>query len=119
MNIAGILDFKADGIRYSAKGNWTYNLGKDKREGIAGADAVHGYSEKPQIPYFEGVITDQPDLDVTKLLDLKNVTLTLSLRNGKVIVLQKAYYAGDGNVTTEEGEIEVRFEGFKADEIRS
>lgn len=116
--VFGIVDFKADGQRYFAKGNWTYNIGADKSEEVVGADGVHGFSEKPQAPFIEGVITDQSDLDLKKLLTLKNATVTLSLRNGKVVVLRQARYAGDGNVTTEEGEIEARFVGLSGEEVK-
>lgn len=118
MRIGGLIEFKANGQLYSAKGSWTYNLGKPKREMVVGSDAVHGHKELPQVPFIEGTITDRSDLSLPALLGLKEATVTLSLANGKVIVLRDAIFAGDGNVTTEEGEIEARFEGMSADEIR-
>lgn len=116
--IGGIIFVKANGTQYRAKGSWTYNLGKLKREGIAGADGVHGYKAMPQVPFIEGTITDDSEISLETLLDLDDATITLELANGKVISLSQAWFAGEGNVTTEEGEIEARFEGMECDEIR-
>jgi hypothetical protein len=116
--IGGIIEVKANGELYSAKGSWTYNLGVPKREMVIGSDSVHGHKELPQEPMIEGVITDRNDLDVKTLLSLEAATVTLSLANGKVIVLRDAVFTGDGNVTTEEGEIAAKFSGLSAEEIR-
>ena len=115
--IGGIMFLKIKGTQFRAKGNFTYNLGKPKREGIVGADEFHGYKETPQIPSIEGAITDSGDLKVEDILDLTEGRATLDLANGKTIVLRDCYYAGDGNITTEEGEIELRLEGASAEEI--
>ncbi len=118
MRVGGIIEFKANGELYSAKGNWTYNLGRPKRESVVGSDVVHGYKEMPQVPFIEGAITDRSDMDLASLLELADATVTLQLANEKIIVLRNAVFAGDGNASTEEGEIEVRFEGLSAEEVR-
>jgi len=114
---AGIIYLKIDGEVYDAKGNFTYNLGRPKREMIVGADRVHGYKEMVQVPYIEGEITDKQDLDLAALLNLTDSTVTLELNNGKTVVLKQACYAAEGNGQTEEGNIQLRFEGIEADEI--
>jgi hypothetical protein len=114
----GILSLKVDGELFQAKGEFTYNLGQPKREAVVGADEVHGYKELPQTPFIEGAITDSEDLDLEKLVLTKDATITLQVANGKVIVLREGWYAADGAVTSEEGEIEVRFEGIRAEEVR-
>jgi hypothetical protein len=116
--VGGVIFIKADGVQYRAKGSWTYNLGKLKKEGIVGADGMHGYKAMPQVPFIEGAITDDSEISVEKLLELDGATVTLELANGKVISLSNAWFAGEGNVSTEEGEIEARFEGMECDEIR-
>jgi hypothetical protein len=119
MRVGGIIELKADGELYSAKGSFTYNLGKPKRESVIGADGVHGYKEMPQEAYVEGAITDRSDLSLSTLLLLKEATVTLRLANGKVIVYREAFYSGDGNVTTEEGEVEFKISSpHEADEVR-
>jgi len=114
---AGILEVKKDAQLLDVKGNWTYNIGRPKRDAIIGADRVHGYKEMPQVSYVEGSITDASDLDLKSLLDTTNATLTLTLANGKTIVFREAWYAGEGAVTTEEAEIAVRFEAMSAEEL--
>lgn len=118
MRVGGIIEIKANGVLYAAKGEFTYNMGANKREAVVGADAVHGYKETVQAPKCEGAITDSGDLDVKTLLNLKDATVTLSLANDKVIVFKDAWYSGDGNITTEEGEIEFAIQALRAEEIR-
>lgn len=115
---AGIIYIKVDGTQYQAKGNFTYNLGKAKREAIVGADGVHGYKETPQVAFIEGEITDDAGLDLEKLTQIDNATGTLELANGKVIVLRDAWYAGDGNGQSEEANISFRLEAKSGEEIR-
>lgn len=114
----GIIFLKVNGTMHSAKGSFTYNLGLPKRDAIVGADAVHGYKEVPQVAFIEGEITDNPNLDLEKLIKTENATVTLELAVGKVIVLREAWYASEGTGNTEEGNIGVRFEGISGEEIR-
>jgi len=114
----GIISLTLSGEILDAKGNFSYNLGQPMREGIVGSDRVHGYSEKPQIPFVEGEITDRFDLDLkNSLFALTDGTITLQVGNGKTVVLRGAWFAGEGNVQTEEGNIAVRFEGEVAEEF--
>jgi len=115
---AGQIFIKANGYQYDAKGSFSYNLGHNKKDAIVGHDAVHGYKTLPQVPFVEGIITDSGNLDVEGVVDIDDATVTLELANGKVILLTEAWYANEGTITTEEGEIPVRFEGIKAEEIR-
>lgn len=115
--VGGIIFFKVDGALFQAKGEFTYNLGVPKRSAVVGQDQVHGFSEIPQVPMIEGSITDNDELDVEALLNLRDATATLELANGKIFILRSAFFAGDGNITTTEGEIEVRFEGLKGEEV--
>lgn len=115
--IGGILQFKIDGEIYQAKGAFSYSIGVPKKEMIVGSDAVHGYKEMPQVPYIEGALTDTSDLDIEALFRSVDVTCTLELANSKVMVLEEAVFAGEGTVSSEEGEIEVRFEGKRGREV--
>ncbi|QJC78895.1 phage tail tube protein [Pseudomonas umsongensis] len=116
--IGGIIALKLNGDMYFAKGNFTYNLGKPKKEGVVGSDRVHGYKEVPQVPFIEGEITDRNELNLEDLVTLDDATATLELANGKVIMLREAWYAGEGTGNTEEGNIALRLEGMSAEEVR-
>jgi hypothetical protein len=100
---AGIIQLQIQGEIYDAKGSFSYNLGREKRESIVGADRIHGFKAMPQPAFVEGEITDR---------------VTLQLANGKVIVLRDAFFAGEGTGNTEEANIAVRFEGASAEEVR-
>ena len=115
---AGIVYFKINGEIQDAKGNFTYNLGKPKREAIVGSDGTHGFKETPQVAFIEGELTDRGNLDLEALVTLDDITATLELSNGKVIVIRNAWYAGDGNVQTEEANIQLRLEGKAGEEVR-
>lgn len=115
--IGGTLFAKVNGAQVKTKGSWTYNLGNPKREQVVGSDGVHGYKELPQVPYCDGIITDQPDLDVSALQNIVDGDIILELANGKTVAFRNACYAADGDVTTEEGEIQVRFEAEGAREL--
>lgn len=114
---AGLLQLKVNGEIHDAKGSFSYNLGRPLREAIVGSDGVHGFKETPQVKFIEGAITDRGNLDVAALTSGEDLTLTLDLGNGKLIVLGEAWWAGEGTINTEEAEIPVRWEGFEAEEI--
>lgn len=116
--VGGRIAVKINGERVYAKGNFTYNLGLPKREAVMGADEVHGYKEIPQVAFIEGATTDRGDLDLEALVQASDLTVTLDLSNGKTIALFQAWFAGEGNVTTEEGEVALRFEGLRAEPIQ-
>lgn len=114
---AGLIQVQVSGEILDAKGSWSYGLGRPKREAMIGSDGVHGYKETPQVAFIEGAITDRGSLDVAALVSGRDQTVTLSLGNGKVIVLRDAWFAADGTGTSEEAEIAVRWEGANAEEI--
>lgn len=117
--VSGIVEGTLNGTLLQLKGNWTYNLGYPKREGFVNANGkVPGYKEMGQVPYFEGEITDASDFDVPGFVTTDDATFTLKLANGKIIVLRDAWYAGDGDIGTEEANIQTRFEGKSAEEVR-
>lgn len=115
--VGGICELFANGEKYLMKGDWRYNLGGPKRTAVIGEDSVHGYMEAPQVPYFEGEITDTGGLDIASLVRITDATVILRKPNGKSVVLSDAWYAADGNAQTREGNIEARFEGLQAQEV--
>jgi len=114
---AGLIQLQVNGEIQDAKGSFSYNLGRPKRDAIVGSDAVHGYKEMPQVAFIEGAITDRGTLDVAALATGRDLTVTLQLGNGKTIVLRAAWFAGEGTGTSEEAEIPVRWEGANAEEV--
>ena len=114
--VSGVLYVRIDGTQRNAQGSWTYNLGSPKREGKLATHGVVGYMETPQVPYIEGELIDDAELDLAALQGITDGTVTLELANGKNIVLRNAWYAAEGTVGTEQANIQVRFEGLSAEE---
>jgi hypothetical protein len=118
--IGGTIAVQVNGTLYLAKGDWSWNLGEPKRGVIKGPDnQAHGFKEEPQVAYVEGKFSDRGDLDMKTLTGLTNATVTLTLANGKIIVLRDAVYAAEGTGTTAESEVDARFEGASGEEVPS
>lgn len=116
--VGGEIELVVNGERYRARGSWTYSSGTTVREGIAGADGVHGYKGMPRVPYIEGEITDHGRFDLERAhRELVDGTVVLRLANGKARVLRNAWAAGEWNGNTEEGNVSVRFEGLSMEEV--
>jgi hypothetical protein len=115
--VAGLIQLKINGEIRDAKGEFTYYLGAPMRSDVIGADGVHGFTEEPKAPFIEGAITDRGTLDVDSLQRGKDLTVSLDLANGKMIVLRDAWYSGDGTASTKEGEIKVKWTGKSAKEV--
>lgn len=117
MRIGGVIRVKANGQTISAKGEFTYNTGQLKREMIPGVDEVHGYKEEVQVPFIEGMTSDLPDLDTEAIKNMRDATVILEANNGKTVVLRDGTYCAEGDTTTAEGEIQLRFEGRRCEVI--
>jgi hypothetical protein len=114
---AGLISIAVNGEILDAKGVFTYNLGTIRREAVVGADRVHGFKETPGVPKIEGQITDRKTLDLKKLMNMTDGTVTLRAGSGKTIVLREAWSGGEGNVSTDEGAVDVVFYGLSAEEV--
>ena len=114
---AGTLSFQVNGTIFDIVADVTYNLGSPKREALVGADRVHGYKEMPQVAFIEGETRDAGDLDVAQLQNFTDATITMPIANGKVIMYREAWYAADGDIGTENANIQFRFESMSAEEV--
>ena len=110
--IGGVIFVKKNGVTVKAKGSWTIKLGTNKKEMVVGADGVHGHKEMPQACEISGIITDDSDYDVADLYNTVDATIQIDLANGKTFQCERAIFSGDGESTTEEGEITAEFQGF-------
>ena len=113
--VGGLIAFKVDGQQLLAMGDFTYNLGKPKREAVIGADGFHGYKETPQVPFIEGEVTISGDTDTAAIADMTDVTVSLDLNDGTSFVLSNAFFAGEGDHGTEDGKFSIRFEGLSGE----
>ena len=110
---AGPFTLTVDGKVYNAKGSFTYSGQKSVRDALQNSkhDTI-GYYSEPKTPFIEGVITDSGDLDEAALITGDNIeAIQLELANGKVFTLSDAWFAGESDITTEQGEIPVKWQG--------
>lgn len=117
--VGGIIQLATNGTRLSCVGSFEWNLGEPVKTAVVGHDRTHGYKELPQTPFLAGEIRVTSDLDVRAILATSDATITLVLPTSAVFVLRNAWYAGEGTVATEEGNMECRFEGLSADLSRA
>lgn len=115
--VAGIIYVRVNGDLLQAKGSFEVQMDALSREAMVGATGVDGYKEMPQAPYVSGKITVGPDLDITALRNATDATVTVELASGQIGVLHEGWFAGDGVINTEDGEMDVRFEGIRGEWI--
>lgn len=108
----GVLSLRVDGDALSISGEWTYDVGGRSREEVMGADGVVGFKVTPMPSYFEGTVYDHPDVNINKFRAIQDVSATLSLRNGKTIVLVQASQTGELPVDAQEGTMTLRLVGL-------
>lgn len=115
--IAGVVFLKVDGQQYQLRGNFKVQPNNLQNTGIPGQDSVHGFMQKPVVPYVEGEISDSGGLSLQQIQGLTDSTVTAELQNGKTYILQNAWYSGDTVLDTVEGKIPVKFEGMACQEL--
>lgn len=115
--LAGVAYVKVDGQQFELRGNFTVSPSAIQREGIAGQDGVHGYSENPRVPYISGDITMAVGLSVQDLDRMTEVTVTAELANGSTYVLRDAWTVSAHEINTKDGQVSVRWEGMSCEEL--
>ncbi len=115
--IAGTAYIKVDGQQFDLRGNLKVNISPVEREGKAGLDKVHGFTEKPVVPYIEGDFGDRGDLSITDLQSITDATVTAELVNGKNYLLRNAWVATAIELDGGEGQFTVKFEGVEGEEL--
>jgi hypothetical protein len=109
--VAGVVYFRVDGVQYWLRGECQIELAMLEREMVTGQDGIHGYIERPVPSKVTCKLTDRPDLSITFLLSLCNVTVTVELLNRKVYLLRNAVCIKAGPFDTTDGSLEVEFDG--------
>lgn len=115
--IAGTAFLTIDGVTYLLRGDFEYDPSTVERETVSGMDGVHGFTEKPTHGMIKGKITDYGDFPVSLLNNMRNVTVTAELVNGKVIVGRNMWSVGRQSANATEGSIDVEFQGESVQEI--
>jgi hypothetical protein len=108
----GVLSISANGTLLEVVGAWTFKPGIEVREAIPGPNGPVGYKGNRAAPSWEGRASYNPNLDIEALQNLDDATVVGVLPNGRVATLRNAWFAGEGDLTTEDGTFAVKFEGL-------
>ena len=114
--VGGVATIRVDGKMLRAKGSFTIMPGVDKRTAVTGSttQGVLGYKVEAGVPSIEGKVVIGGGTKINELTELDDATITVELVTGDVFNLYEAWYAGEGSLETESGEVSVRFEGKKS-----
>jgi hypothetical protein len=109
--LAGTVNFTLDGKAYNLVGECTYSVGSVTRESLAGMDQIHGFSEKPRAPFIKVKLRDAGGLTVGDFNQMRDVTVTLDLVNGKTVIGRDMWEVEAEEVNTEDATFDVKWEG--------
>lgn len=109
--IGGKLHLKVAGVVMLARGSFSYSVGGFEAEEVMGLDGMHGVTERPIPGSIEGEISDDGSVDMKALQGARDVTVSLSLNNGKTIVGTGMALVGQLTENADEGSIPLRFVG--------
>lgn len=115
--LAGVANISVDGVSYLLQGELTWSPSVVTRESLVGQDQVHGYKEMPIAPFISGTLRDTNNLTVQDFNNMTNVTLSLTLANGKQVVGRNMWCVNVQEVKSMEATFEVRFEGGSVTEV--
>ncbi|WP_338803576.1 phage tail tube protein [Xenorhabdus griffiniae] len=114
--LAGTAHVMVDGMSIMVAGDFTYSPSTVTRETLTGMDSVHGYKEKPNVPYISCRVRDSGGTTVADFNNQTNVTIVAELANGKTIIGEGMWTVNTQEVKSEDAEFEVRWEGVSVTE---
>lgn len=107
--VAGTAYVKVDGSQLTITGGAEAPLMNVKRETIAPGF----FKEEDMHPWVKVTAVDTPDLDIKKIVNGTDMTVTVEFKNGKVYVLAGAYLVDEPTSKGDDGTIEFEFNGIK------
>ena len=115
--VGGVLNITADGLQLDARGNFSVMASRVKRDGVAGVDKVHGFTEAVVVPSIKGDLTTMPGTSLVELEAIVNATVQISLANGRTYVLTQAWTTAAFEINAAEGRFGIEFQGITCEEI--
>lgn len=107
--VGGTAYVKVDGAQLTITGGCEAPLMSVKRESVAPGF----YKEEDLTPYLKVTAVDTPDLDIKKIINGRDMTVTCEFKNGRVYVLAGAYLVDEPTSKGDDGTIELQFDGIK------
>lgn len=109
--LAGIIALTIDGQTWTVVGDAEYSPSLVTRETLKGQSGVDGYSEMPNAPFFSANLRISASQPIASLNAKVNSTIVAQLANGATLFGQPMWQVGELSVNTQEGTVNVRFEG--------
>lgn len=110
--LAGVAYIAVDGRNYAVAGAGSYRCSSETRESLMGQDGYHGVKGMPMPGKISWTGRDSGSVSVGALAKALDVTVTLELANGKMVIGRNMARVGEPpTVNSEEGTFEIEFEG--------
>ncbi len=111
----GVAYATVDGEPVDVKGAVEYNLGLPMREAVVGVGGMHGVKETDRAPWVQFTVTRPEAKVLQKLLNAHDATATVGFRDGTVFTVAESTFVGEGDINSEEDEVQLRYEGRSGD----
>lgn len=109
--VAGTAYFRINGASYSTTGDWNIEIQDEVREPIVAADGSVHFSASAAESKISGSLITTPTLIPSLVADIEDATIQVELQNGRVALLQDAFFSGKNSVGSKSGEMSVEFTG--------
>ncbi|MEK6420024.1 MAG: phage tail tube protein [Burkholderia gladioli] len=109
--LAGITNAKINGVTYQLEGKASYTPTKIERSSLVGQDGFHGFKGMPKVGRIKMTLRDSGGLTIADFNAMDNETVQLELASGKIVTGRNMGQVGDLDVETEDGTVDVTFEG--------
>ena len=110
--IAGTAFMAVDGKTVMLIGEFAYRVTQMNNESLVGMDGVHGVKGSFATGMIKGKLRDQGDLSMSDVVNALDVTVTVELANGKVIVGRNMWRAGEPvEVDADDASYSIQWEG--------
>ncbi|MBK0004380.1 phage tail tube protein [Erwinia sp. S38] len=109
--LAGTAYVTIDGVTVMVAGQFKYSPSKVERTSLVGMDTVHGYKEKPRVPFISYQARDSGGTSIAGINDSTNVSVVVELANGKTIIGENMWSVNAQDVDSEDAVFDVRWEG--------
>ena len=109
--IAGTVTLTGPNGKISVKGSVTASFWDSEKESLSGVDGVHGYKKTFVAPFIEVTASTTSELNINEIVLADNETIQIDMANGKTGLLNSAWLTTRPELSPEEGEVTLRWEG--------
>lgn len=113
--LTGRVAIMVRGERLSSKEGATLKYSDVEREGVVGDAGVLGFTEKSVIPEVECVISHSAATRLADFQSMTDETVSFDADTGTSYVLRNAWCVGALELS--KGEVKLRFQGMKCEEV--